>query len=113
MGTRITCQLSPRGYGLLKKFSLRSVGTSLDIGKSGLVGGNHTRASTCLNRHVTEGHTSFHREIAYCRAAELDDVTCANGRAKFGNDGKGQVFGRNPWSQGTLDTNIHGFRTLL
>src|SRR5437016_2957384 len=37
----------------------------------------------------------------------------ANARTKFANDGQGEIFGSNAWSQLALDAYIHSFRAPL
>ncbi len=112
-GAGIACQLTPCSHCLLKAFTLRSIGASLDVREGGLIGSNHTSARPGFDGHVAEGHASLHGEIAYSRAAELDHIACSYSGAQLANDGEGEILRCRFRGQFACDADMHRFRTFL
>src|SRR5205085_11827660 len=94
MGIGITGQLLPSFNSLVEEFTLWSIRTPLDIGKRRFIRSNHTSTRTGLYRHIAEGHTPFHRKIAYRGSTKLDDMSCSHTCAKLADNSESEIFCR-------------------
>src|SRR5487761_2463037 len=82
---------------------------SSDVVEGRFIGGNQTCASARFDGHVAHGHSTFHGQCTDGTSAVLEHVALSATSADFGDDGKDQVFGRDPNGQGALDVDGHRF----
>ena len=78
-----------------------------------LVRGNQACACTALNRHVTDGHATFHGQILDRGAAIFDDVACTAACTGFTDDRHGDVFRGHARFQVARDFDLHVFGFFL
>src|SRR5262249_44756957 len=70
----VAWQPAPIVECLLPNQSLRRVASSLDVSERRVVRSDHSRPGAGFDRHVADGHATFHRKRPYRRAAVFDNV---------------------------------------
>ncbi|CDL49574.1 hypothetical protein [Klebsiella pneumoniae ISC21] len=87
--------------------------TAAYVIEGGFVRRDQARFGAHLDRHVAQGHTPFHAQIADRFAAELNHMAGAAGATGFTNDGQHDIFGGNARRRFALDFDFHGLRAAL
>ena len=89
------------------------VRATFDIVNGDVIYRHHTNPCACFNGHVTDGHTPLHAHVFKHLSTKFNGMTCTTCCANFGNDGKHDIFGRNPLPKFAIDFNEHIFHFLL
>ena len=80
---------------------------ALDVIKGLLIWCDQSRARTGFDRHVTNGHATFHRKFANCRATIFDDVALSPAGANLSNDRQDDVFSGDTWLKSSFNIYRH------
>src|SRR5436853_5040683 len=88
----IGLKCTPVAHSSLPFFTFRCIRAVFEIGKSGLVGSDHTCPCASLDGHVAYSHASFHRECMYDRTHKFDAIACTCLCADLSNTEKHQIF---------------------
>ena len=87
--------------------------TAAYVIEGGFVRRDQARFGAHLDRHVAQGHTPFHAQIADRFAAELNHMAGAAGATGFTNDGQHDIFSGNTRRRFALHVDFHGLRAAL
>ena len=85
---------------------------TLQIVESDLIRSHHARPCPCLDRHIANGHASFHRQRPNGTASILKHVALATTCRNLRDNGQDDVLGGDPRSQGSLNVDCHGLEWL-
>ena len=99
-------RLLPRGAG-------RRCGPAFEIGERRVVGRDHPRPGTGLDRHVADRHPVLHREAANRLARVLEHMTDPAGDAEPADRAEDHVLRRHVGRQLALEADAHRARPRL
>ncbi len=88
----VAAQLAPAGEQFVPVAARGRGGTALDPLEGRLVGGDHARAATALDRHVADRHAALHRQPLDRRSRVLDDVADRAGDSHLSDRREDQVL---------------------
>ncbi len=109
----IRWQQLPLLHSLVESIALRYVGATSHVFERRFVGSDHPCPGAALDRHVADGHPTFHGHLADGLACVLYDVARAAGDAYLSDDGQDQVFGRDAEGQRPVHVHLHGLVLVL
>ena len=112
-GIVVALQRLPISHSLVPRFALRSIFTTFDVGEGHLVGCHHAAACPHLDGEVTQSQTALHRQAAYGLARIFHEITSGTAGCHLRHHIEGQIFGRHPLAQPTIDGNTHRFGPCL
>src|SRR3954447_11301598 len=109
----IRAQRVPVTHGLVPALALRRPRPVLEIGEGLLVRRDETGLGAALDRHVADGHASFHGQRADRFAGVFERVAGAAGGADLADDGKDDVLGGDALRQLAVHHRAHVLRFAL
>ncbi len=109
----IRFQGAPVFNGLLPFLALWGELTTFQVVESSVIRCYQARFRAHLNRHVAQGHTTFHAQRLNGRAAEFNHITSTACAAGFTDDRQHDIFGGNAGGRLAQYFNLHGFRPTL
>ena len=100
-------QVTPLGNGGVIFRAFRGELAALDIGKGGVVRGNHPGPGAGFDAHIADGHPPVHRERADGFAGVFDDVTDAAVDADAADDAEDDIFSHDAVGELSVDPDFH------
>ena len=112
-GLGIGRQTAPARQRAIPILSLGRIRPAVEILERGVVGRDHARTGTRLDRHVAHRQAPFHRQARDGRAGIFDDMAGRPGRADLADDAEHHVLGGDAGMKRALHRNPHGLGFAL
>ena len=92
---------------------IRRERATFNVVDSDVINRHHTNPGTPFDGHITNGHPSFHRQLANNLTTKFNGVTRATRSADFADNGQHHVLCRNTSTEFAIHSHQHVFTFLL